>query len=134
MLDPAGTEVAFAGISASTRDMARIGQMLLERGCVGGEQIVPAEVVDDLIRGGDVRAFEAAGMAERKGWSYRSQWWVNPNAPRSFGATGAFGQRLYVFPDAEMVVAIFGSHPQPNAALLDPFHRRAFAALIARLA
>lgn len=134
MLDPAGTEVAFAGMSASARDMARIGQMLLRQGRVGGKQIVPAAVVDDLIRGGDVHAFEAADMPERKGWSYRSQWWVNPTAPRSFAAMGAFGQRLYVFPDAEMVVALFGSHPQPIPALIDPFHRRAFAALIAHLA
>ena len=29
-------------------------------------------------RGLDPRAFEAAGMPERPGWSYRAQWWVNP--------------------------------------------------------
>ncbi len=134
MLDPAGTEVAFAGCSASTRDVARIGQMLLERGNVGGQQIIPAAVVGDLIRGGDVRAFEAGGYAERTGWSYRSQWWVNPNAPRSIAAIGAFGQRLYVFPDAEMVVALFSSQPEPIASLIDPLHRRAFDALMRYLA
>ncbi|HSW20592.1 MAG TPA: serine hydrolase [Ramlibacter sp.] len=133
MLDPSGAEVAFAGVSASARDLARIGQMLLQRGRAGGEQIIPASVVDDLIRGGDVRAFEAAGMAHRKGWSYRSQWWVNPNPPHSFAAMGAFGQRLYVFPEAQMVVVIFGSHPQPVAALVDAPHQRAFTALIERL-
>ena len=133
MLDPVGTEVAFAGMSASARDLARIGQMLLQRGRVGSRQIIPAAVVDELIRGGDVRAFEAAGFAHRKGWSYRSQFWVNPNAPRSFAAMGAFGQRLYVFPDHELVVVLFGSHPQPVAALVDIPHQRAFAALIERL-
>ena len=133
MLDPVGTEVAFAGMSASARDLARIGQMLLQRGRVAGRQIIPAAVVDDLIRGGDVRAFEAAGITHQKGWSYRSQFWVNPNAPRSFSAKGAYGQRLYVFPDNDLVVVMLGSHPQPVAALMDIPHHRAFAALIERL-
>lgn len=134
MLDPAGTEVAFAGMSASARDLARIGRMLLDRGQVDGEQIIPARVVDDLVRGGDVRAFEAGDFTERKGWSYRSQWWVNPNPPRSIAAMGAFGQRLYVFPDARAVVVLLASHPDPiSAPLVDPVHRDAFNALLARL-
>lgn len=134
-LDPVGTEVSFAGMNASTRDLARLGQLLLQRGRLDGKQIIPAAVVEDLIRGGDPRAFEAGGVSTgtRKGWSYRSQWWVNPNAPRSFAAMGAFGQRLYVFPDAELVVALFSSHPSTVAAQIDPAQHRAFAALIAQL-
>lgn len=130
MLDPVGTEVAFAGMSASARDLARVGQMLLQRGHVNGRQIIPAVVVDELVQGGDVRAFEAAGIPHRKGWSYRSQFWVNPHAPRSFAAMGAYGQRLFVFPDHELVVVMFGSHLRPVAALVDGHHQRAFLALI----
>ena len=133
MLDPQGTEVAFAGMSTSLRDLGRIGQMLLRRGRVGDAQVIPAAVVDELIRGGDTRAFEAAQMPHRKGWSYRSQWWVNPQAPRSFAAMGAYGQRLYIYPEHKVVIAIFGSHPLPVAAQVDEPHRRAFAALLARL-
>jgi CubicO group peptidase (beta-lactamase class C family) len=133
MLDPVGTEVAFAGLSASARDVARIGQMLLQKGRIGNEQIIPASVVNDLIQGGDTKAFEAAGMPLRKGWSYRSQWWVNPNAPRSFAAMGAFGQRLFVLPDDDMVVVLFGSHPKPVASLIDAPQFRAIQALSAHL-
>jgi CubicO group peptidase (beta-lactamase class C family) len=133
MLDPVGTEVAFAGLSASARDVARIGQMLLQKGRIGNEQIIPASVVNDLIQGGDTKAFEAAVMPHRKGWSYRSQWWVNPNAPRSFAAMGAFGQRLFVLPDDDMVVVLFGSHPKPVASLIDAPQFRAIQALSAHL-
>ncbi|BDI06249.1 serine hydrolase domain-containing protein [Sphaerotilus microaerophilus] len=120
MLDPEGTEVAFAGMSASARDLGRIGQMLLQRGRWDGQQIIPEQVVDQLIRGGSTEAFKAAGMEKfRPGWSYRDQWWVNPQAPRSFAAMGAYGQRLYVFPDDELVVVLLSSHPQPIAALVD---------------
>ena len=133
MLDPLGTEVSFAGMSASLHDLARVGQMLLQRGRVGEQQIIPASVVDELIRGGDPRAFEAAKMPHRPGWSYRAQWWVNPQPPRSFAAMGAYGQRLYVFPDHDTVVVMFGSHPQPVASLVDLPHKRAFDALLAKL-
>lgn len=133
MLDPLGTEVSFAGMSASLHDLARIGQMLLQRGRVGEQQVIPASVVDELIRGGDPRAFEAAKMPDRPGWSYRAQWWVNPQPPRSFAAMGAFGQRLYVFPDHDTVIVMFGSHPQPVASLVDVPRHRAFGPLLARL-
>ena len=38
MLDPLGTEVTFAGMSTSLRDLGRIGQMLLQRGRVGNSR------------------------------------------------------------------------------------------------
>lgn len=120
MLDPTSVEVAFAGMSASARDLGRIGQLLLQRGRWDGQQIIPEKVIEQLIRGGSTEAFKAAGMeAFRPGWSYRDQWWVNPQAPRSFAAMGAYGQRLYVFPDDELVVVLLSSHPQPIALLVD---------------
>jgi CubicO group peptidase (beta-lactamase class C family) len=133
MLDPAGTEVAFAGMSASLRDLGRIGQMLLQRGRVGGAQVIPAPVVDELARGGDTQAFTYAGIAHRKGWSYRSQWWVNPQPPRSFAAMGAYGQRLYVYPDDETVIVTLASHPLPVAARIDDVQRQGFEALLRHL-
>jgi CubicO group peptidase (beta-lactamase class C family) len=134
LLDPAGTEVAFAGMSASLRDLGRLGEMLLQRGRYNGEQIIPAKVVDDLAQGGDVRAFELSGFNHLKGWSYRNQWWVNPGQPRSFVAKGAYGQRLYVFPEAETVIVLLGSHPSPaSAPLIDPIQQQAFKVLLQKL-
>ncbi|MEI8155270.1 MAG: serine hydrolase [Burkholderiales bacterium] len=133
MLDPVGTEVTFAGMSASARDLARLGQMLLQKGRAGDTQIIPEAVVNDLIQGGDIKAFETAGMPHRKGWSYRSQWWVNPNAPRSFAAMGAFGQRLFVLPDDDMVVVLLSSHPKPVASLIDAPQLRAIQVLTGKL-
>ena len=46
---------------------------------------------------------------------------------------GAFGQRLYVFPDHDTVIVMFGSHPKPVAALVDVPRHRAFGPLLARL-
>lgn len=133
LLDPTGQEVTFAGMNASARDLARLGQLLLQRGKWKGEQLIPAAVADDLARGGSTKAFQAGGFATRAGWSYRSQWWVNPGSPRSFGAHGAFGQMLYVYPDDDVVVVKLSSHPNPVSATTDPIHQRAMAALLAHL-
>ncbi|MBL0123047.1 MAG: serine hydrolase [Betaproteobacteria bacterium] len=114
------------------RDLARVGQML-QKGRYNNSQVIPAGVVEDIARGADAKAFEGGGFKTRKGWSYRSQWWVNPNFPRSFGAHGAFGQLLYVFPEHDLVIAKFGSHPNPLSSVTDPVHFQAFAALIQHL-
>lgn len=126
MLDLQGTEVSFAGMSACLRDLARLGQLLLDGGLCNGQPLLPAAVVADLLRGGDPLAFAAGGHAElnpaRRGWSYRSQWWVRGAPQRLLCATGAFGQRLFVLPDDDLVVALFSSHPSPLAAAIDPLH------------
>jgi len=135
LLDTAGQEVTFAGMNATARDLARLGQMLLQRGKWQGQQIVPEAVVDELAKGGDPKAFAIGGPKTRKGWSYRSQWWVNPSTtePRSFAAMGAYGQMLMVFPDHDVVIVKLGSHPASLSAVTDPVHQRAFAALMAYL-
>lgn len=133
MLDPMANEVTFAGMIAAPRDLARLGQLLLQRGRWGDAQLLPAALTDELTRGGDTQAFAVGGPKTRSGWSYRSQWWVNPAAPRSFAALGAFGQMLYVFPEAETVVVKLSSHPNPISAVTDRVHQRAFAALINHL-
>ena len=133
MLDLQGTEVSFAGMSACARDLARLGQLLLDGGRLQGRQLLPAAVVEDLLRGGDPAAFAAGGHAllnpARAGWSYRSQWWVRPAPRRLLCATGAFGQRLFVLPDDDLVVVLFSSHPSPLAAVIDPVHFSALEAL-----
>ena len=110
MLDPSGTEVCFAGMSASLRDLGRIGQMLLDGGRQGDRQILPASVPAELLRGGDQAAF-SRGIPGAKDSSYRSQWWVGHGALRSFSAIGAFGQRISVFPDQGVVMVLLSSHP-----------------------
>lgn len=137
MLDLQGTEVSFAGLSACARDLARVGQLLLQGGRWQGRQLLPASVVADLLQGGDPAAFAAGGFPQinpaREGWSYRSQWWVRPAPQRLLCATGAFGQRLMVAPEDELVLVLFSSHPSPLAAAIDPLHFRALEALARHL-
>jgi hypothetical protein len=137
MLDPRGTEVTFGGMSATARDLARLGQLMLQRGQWDGEQVLPAAAIDAIAAGGSTAAFAAGGYPRmnpaREGWSYRAQWWNRPQAPRSYGAYGAFGQRLVVLPDDDLVIVVFGSHPDPMAGVADPLMQSAFSVLAAHL-
>jgi CubicO group peptidase (beta-lactamase class C family) len=63
------------------------------------------------------------------GYSYRNMWWVTHNAHGAFEARGIHGQRLYVAPKAELVVARFGSHPIASSAANDPITVPALLAL-----
>jgi CubicO group peptidase (beta-lactamase class C family) len=94
-----------------------------------GREVVPKAVVEDIMKGGDREAFAKGSQPTRQGWSYRSQWWITHNPNGAYLAMGVFGQRLYIDPKAQMVVAKFGSHPVPGNALTDPIHMKAFDAL-----
>ncbi len=117
MLDPTGGE----SMSAMTlRDFGRWGLLVLNRGRVGDRQVLPAEIFDELLEGGDQAAFAVAGYDTLVGWSYRSQWWVRHVDGRTcLQARGAYGQFLYVDPVNDLVIARFGSAMEAPSYLLD---------------
>ncbi|MEZ5651247.1 MAG: serine hydrolase [Burkholderiaceae bacterium] len=109
MLDPVGTGEVGGGLSVTLRDLARFGEMVRNRGRVGGDQVVPEAVIDDIRRGGDREKFEHAGYDIFAGWSYRNQWWVSHDGVGAIRGLGIYGQQIYVAADAGLVVARFGS-------------------------
>lgn len=119
-VDPLGTALGGAGLSATLRDVARLGELMRREGDWQGRQVLPEAVVADIRRGSDPAKFAKAGYGLLGGYSYRSMWWVSHNPLGAFEARGIHGQRLYVAPRAEMVVARFGSHPVASSAANDP--------------
>lgn len=132
-VDSAGVEFAGAGLNLTLRDMARFGEMMRLGGRFNGQQIVPAEVIDDIGRGGNHDHFALAGYTLLPGWSYRTMWWVTHNAHGAYTARGIHGQGIYIDPVAEMVIARFASHPLGANANLDPTSLPAYQALAQRL-
>ncbi|UVK36004.1 beta-lactamase family protein (plasmid) [Mesorhizobium sp. AR10] len=108
-IDSGGMPLAEGGLSATLRDFARFGELMRCEGEWHGKQLIPASVVRDVQEGSDPGKLEL-------GYSYRGQWWVSHNELGSFEARGIHGQRLYVAPKAEMVVARFASHPVADSA------------------
>ena len=132
-------------VSATARDLARFGQLLIDDGRVsdgagraGSRQVVPAGwLAATRAPGPGVR--EAFAVTEHEfalpgGW-YRNQFWVipGPDGPVLAGL-GIHGQLVYADQAARTVVAKLSSWPEPQhtAYLVDTL--RACAALAAHLA
>lgn len=119
-VDSVGVAMGGGGMSACLRDLARFGEMMRRQGDWQGRQVVPSAVVADIQRGSDPARFAKAGYTLLGGYSYRNMWWVSHNELGAYEARGIHGQRLYVAPGADMVVARFGSHPVASSAANDP--------------
>jgi CubicO group peptidase (beta-lactamase class C family) len=128
-VDSIGVPFGGGGLSATTRDLARFGELMRCEGAVGGRQIIAAEVVADCARGESPAKFAKAGYTLIPGYSYRNMWWVTHNAHGAYEARGIHGQRLYIAPKAELVVARFASHPISYSAANDPITVPALMAL-----
>lgn len=128
-IDAKGTPFAGGGLNAGLRDLARIGQLMLNNGSINNNQIFSKSVVDNITKGGDKKAFAKAGYKTLKGGSYRSMWWVLHNKNKSYAARGVHGQTIYIDPAAEMVITRFSSHPSAKNAAIDPTSLPAYAAL-----
>lgn len=85
-VDALGTPFAGGGLSAGLRDLARVGQLMLNQGQIGDRQVFPAEVVASIESGGNKEAFAKAGYSTLPGASYRSMWWVLHNENGAYAA------------------------------------------------
>ena len=132
-VDSRGMEYCGGGLNTCTRDLARFGETMRNRGRFNGCQILPEAVVDEIAKGADPARFAPAGYATLKGWSYHNQWWVSHNAHGAYMARGIHGQSIYIDPKAEMVAARYGSFPVAGNVANDPITLPAFAAAAAAL-
>jgi CubicO group peptidase (beta-lactamase class C family) len=128
-VDSIGVAMGGGGMSASLRDLARFGELMRCEGAAQGRQLLPAALIADIRRGSDPVKFAMAGYQQLGGYSYRNMWWVSHNPLGAFEGRGIYGQRLYIAPAAEVVIARFSSHPIASNAANDPITMPAFAAV-----
>ena len=106
---PNGIEVGGSGLSATLRDYARFGLFLLNGGVAGGERMLPDSWV------------EAASSPKIIGGSkvnYGFMLWPIPGSENTvhdgaFEARGIFGQKIYVNPGENVVIALWSARPKP---------------------
>ncbi len=129
-VDMVGTEHAGAGLNVALRDQARFGVMMLQNGYYNGKQIVPAAVVEDIIRNGSKEQFARGSYAASlPGWAYRNMWWITNNEHGAYMARGVYGQNIYIDPKAQMVIVRFASHPVAGNVANDPITLPAYMAV-----
>lgn len=91
-----------AGLDLRPRDLARFGQLFLQRGSSGGRRIMPADWVE---LSSEEEFGWRIGLGALDGISYGYLWWVVPGAPEPlYFAWGYGGQYVVVVPDLRMVV------------------------------
>ena len=129
VVDPIGVPMGGAGLAATLCDLVRFGELMRCEGAWQREQVIPAAVVSDIRRGADPAKFAKAGYTLLRGYSYRNMWWVAHDADGVYEGRGIHGQRLYIAPAAELVIARFGSHPIAASAANDPLTLPAFRAV-----
>ena len=128
-VDSIGTPFAGGGFNATLRDMARLGQLLLDNGVVGGEQIVPPAAIARIRHGGQRDTFAKAGYHLLPGWSYGGMWWVSNDDHGAYAARGVHGQTIWIDPVADMVIVRFASNPVAANAATDPTSLPAYRAV-----
>jgi len=128
-VDSVGVAMGGGGMSASLRDLARFGELMRSEGTAQGRQLVPAAVIADIRRGADPVKFAMAGYSQLAGYSYRNMWWVAHDSLGVFEGRGIHGQRLYVAPAADVVIARYNSHPIATSAANDPITMPGFTAV-----
>jgi len=129
-IDGAGIAFAGGGFSANMRDMAMFGEMIRNKGQFNHRQVLPVDLVEDIMRGGSQDKFKQSVYgSSMPNWSYRNMWWITHNEHGAFAARGVHGQTIYIDPKAEMVLVRFASHPEAKNAKIDPTSLPAYHAV-----
>jgi CubicO group peptidase (beta-lactamase class C family) len=81
------------GMNMTTRDFARFGLLYLRGGEWNGEQILPTSWIDET------------RVPATTNPVYGLQFWLN-EADQTFEANGAFGQRIVIQPEHDLVIAV----------------------------
>jgi len=102
-------------IYLSTRDMAKIGQLMLNGGEWNGKQLIPADWVEkstSTVTPVEVVNERMGGNSESDiQFSYGYMWWLfenfhdNPNMQGAYTASGYGGQFITVIPKLDLVIA-----------------------------
>jgi CubicO group peptidase (beta-lactamase class C family) len=107
-ISPQGIDVGGWGLRLKTEDLAKVGELYLQKGQWKGRQLLPAKWVTDAVTS---RNDEGPAWAQhlprdssdwRQGYGYLF-WRCRHGA---FRADGAFGQYIIVMPDQDAVIAI----------------------------
>jgi CubicO group peptidase (beta-lactamase class C family) len=109
---PEGINSGGWGLRVKTEDMAKFGQLYLQKGMWNGKQVIPAEWVEEattfkIDQAPDALPEVKSGSDWMQGYCY--QFWRSRN--NAFRADGAYGQYIIIMPEKDAVVAITCESP-----------------------
>ncbi|MEO6000306.1 MAG: serine hydrolase [Chitinophagaceae bacterium] len=101
-VSPQGLNTAGYGLRVKTEDIAKFGQLYLQKGKWNGNEILTEDWVDEATR------YETKSQEGNGDWSvgYGYQFWRCK--PGGYRADGAFGQFCFILPEQDAVMVITG--------------------------
>lgn len=104
---PDGIPAAASGLRLRSRDLAKVGQLVLARGAWNGRRVVPADWIDEATA-------PRIGPADRI-YFYGYHWWLGRSLIGGreipwIAAMGEGGQRLFIVPSLDLVCAMTAGH------------------------
>jgi len=115
-VDRGGLARCTGGFCMTARDLARIGQLLVDGGRHRDREVIPEAWIDDIAGNGDRQAWKNGEFAKYfpyETMSYRSGWYVIHDEPQILFAMGIYGQNLFVDRANRLVIAKLSSHKVP---------------------
>jgi len=105
--DPEGNSTGGWGLRVRTEDMAKFGQLYLQKGQWNGQQLIPESWVEEatnvkIMQNPGLSAAERAGSDWEQGYCYK--FWRSRH--NSYRADGAYGQFILVLPDLDAVIVM----------------------------
>lgn len=110
-----------SGLSASLRDFARLGKLMLDQGKIADKNILSQQ----WLKG----ATSLLYPTNDQGDGYGYLWWVSKDG--SYSALGIFGQMIYINPHKNLVIAQMAAWPKAGSKKLTQ-DRRAFIEAVER--
>ncbi|MCL1795129.1 MAG: beta-lactamase family protein [Oscillospiraceae bacterium] len=101
--DDLGINFGGFGLNLTTEDIAKFGQLYLQKGSFGGKQLIPESWIDEATK----KQIDNSGEGDNKDWhqGYGYQFWrCQPDGV--YRGDGAFGQFCVVMPNENAVIAI----------------------------
>ncbi len=134
-VDRLGAPRSAGGLCVTGRDLARFGELIRLRGCLGGKQILPRWWVEDIFESGDREAWQRGNFAEfLPQGRYRSKWYQLGDAEGTLAGIGIHGQWLVIDPKHETVIVKLSAHPVASNEGADKVLVAAFKTISATLA
>jgi CubicO group peptidase (beta-lactamase class C family) len=100
--DTSGTFIGSSFLLATPHDFARFGLLYLRGGTWDGQQILTPEWVD----------YARTPTYQDDEDCYGAHWWMKPDNPDIFYASGYDGQRIICFPDRDLIMVRLGRTPK----------------------
>lgn len=123
LVDHVGHEQGGAGLQATLRDFGRFGQLMLDKGVVNGQSVVPAGWID-------AATHTRFGIGV-PGSGYGYQFWTFDDG--TYQARGLWGQLIHIDPARHLVVVVIGAWTEPDTAAFHDLQRQLVAAIAAAI-